>query len=131
VLLAAWAAIFLADMLLYRRSAGYSEADLYTPDGRYGAVNPAGLISFLVAAVVGLGLVTSSAAIFSWTGYLIGLLPGDRADSSTFAGQVAGSSIGLLIAFAIAGVLYLVLAPLMGEKRTTTPAPAATSATPA
>ena len=127
VLLAAWAAIFLADMLLYRRSAGYSEADLYTPNGRYGAVNPAGLVSFLAAAVVGLGLVTSSAAIFSWTGYLIGVLPGDRADPSTFAGQVAGSSIGLLIAFAIAGILYLVLAPLLGEKRTVTPAAAATS----
>jgi len=129
VLLAAWSAIFLADMLLYRRKAGYSEADLYTPNGRYGAVNPAGLISFVVAAVVGLGLVTSTAAVFSWTGYLLQFLPGGRNNPRTgLAASFAGSSIGLLIAFVIAGVLYLVLAPLLGERRTTEPAPAASTA---
>src|SRR5207247_6356124 len=62
--LAAWAAIFLIDMAFYRRRTGYSERDLYSADGVYAAVNWAGVVSFLVAAFVGLGMVTSSASVF-------------------------------------------------------------------
>jgi nucleobase:cation symporter-1, NCS1 family len=111
VLLAAWSAIFLVDMFLFRRRDGYDERALYDPRGRYGRWNPAGVISFLVAAVIGLGLVTSTAWVFKWTGYLLGLFGGKT-------GAVGGSSIGLLIAFVIAAVLYLILAPVMGEGRT-------------
>jgi purine-cytosine permease-like protein len=103
VLLAAWSAIFLVDFLLYRRD-GYLEADLYDARGRYGAVNPAGVVSFVVASFVGLGLVISTASIFRWVGYLL-WLPGMGGKQ----GGIAYSSIGLFIAFLVAGVLYLVL----------------------
>jgi NCS1 family nucleobase:cation symporter-1 len=116
VLLASWAAIFLMDMLLYRRHTGYDERELYSPASRYGSVNLAGVLSFLIAAIIGLGLVTSTATIFKWTGYLINVLPGTKSDPSSFAGQVAGSSIGLLIAFVLAAVLYAVLSPLLGNE---------------
>ena len=106
VLLAAWAAIFLADMFRYRRQEGYVEADLYRTSGRYGAFNSAGLISFGVAAVVGLGLVTSTSPVFQWAGYILKLMP------SGLASAIGGSSIGLLVAFVLAGALYWILSPL-------------------
>jgi len=105
VLLAAWAAIFLTDMALYRRRGGYSERDLYASDGTYGAVNPAGVISFLVASFVGLGLVTSQAPIFRWVGYLLRWFGWE--DSA-----LASSSIGLFIGFFLAAALYAILSPL-------------------
>lgn len=107
--LAAWAAIFLVDMWLYRRREGYAERDLYTRTGRYGAVSVAGVASFLIAAFVGLGLVTSTAAIFSWVGYLLRWFGWDT-------GALAGSSIGLLIAFVFAGVLYAILSRVVPQR---------------
>jgi purine-cytosine permease-like protein len=111
VLLASWAAIFLADFFLYRRT-GYLEGDLYDPAGRYGAVNPAGVIAFLVASFVGLGLVVSTASVFSWTGYLLDL-PGMGGRE----GAIAYSSIGLFIAFLVAGILYAVIAMVRSAGR--------------
>jgi purine-cytosine permease-like protein len=102
VALAAWAAIFLVDLALVRWREGYDERDLYLSTGRYGAVNLPGVISWIAAVVVGLGLVTSTARIFSWVGYLLPLFGGD-------SGALAGSSLGLVIAFALAGILYAVL----------------------
>jgi nucleoside recognition membrane protein YjiH len=105
-------------MLLYRRKSGYDEHELYSSAGKYGAVNWAGVISFLVAAFVGLGLVTSTASIFSWTGYLIDpLFTGTQADGTSVAAQVAGSSIGLLIGFALAALLYAILSPALSPSR--------------
>jgi purine-cytosine permease-like protein len=106
VLLAAWSAIFLVDMGLYRRR-GYAEGDLYAVTGRYGAWNVAGVASFLVAGFVGLGLVSSAptgepAWIFSWVGYLLRWFGWEDTAFAT-------SSVGLLLAFAIAGALYAVL----------------------
>jgi NCS1 family nucleobase:cation symporter-1 len=122
VLLAAWSAVFLADMWLYRRRAGYDEQQLYSSAGPYGAINLAGVLSFLVAGIIGLGLIESTAAVFSWTGYLLGLVGGED-------GTVATSSIGLLIAFAVAGVLYALLAPrLSPERRMATGEPAGSPA---
>jgi hypothetical protein len=81
-------------------------------------VNWAGVLSFLVAAFVGLGLVTSTASVFSWTGYLIDpLFAGSKAVSASVAAQVAGSSIGLLIAFVLAGLLYAILSPALSPSR--------------
>jgi purine-cytosine permease-like protein len=106
VLLAAWSAIFLTDMFLFRRRGGYVERDLYASEGIYGAVNPAGVVSFLVAAFVGLGLVTSTAPIFSWVGYLLRWFGWE--DSA-----LASSSIGLFIGFILAGTLYAILSKLV------------------
>jgi nucleobase:cation symporter-1, NCS1 family len=102
VLLAAWSAVFLTDMALYRRREGYREAELYSTGGRYGAWNLAGVVSFAVAGFVGLGLVTSSAWVFSWAGYLLRWFGWEDT-------AFASSSLGLLLAFVIAGALYAVI----------------------
>ncbi len=116
VLLAAWSAIFLVDLWMFRRQ-GYDREALYTPSGRYGSVNLPGVASFLVASALGLGLVTSSAGVFKpWVGYLLGAFGGKT-------GAVGGSSIGLLIAFFVAGLLYAALSSLVAG-RTDTLAPA-------
>jgi nucleobase:cation symporter-1, NCS1 family len=108
VLLASWAAIFVVDLAMYRWRAGYAEAELYRPGARYGAWNAAGVVAFLVAAFIGLGLVKSTAAVFSWAGYVLGPFGGDD-------GAVAASSIGLWIAFVVAGGLYAVLSVALGS----------------
>ena len=59
--------------------------------------------------VIGLGLVTSTASLFSWTGYLLGAVGGKQ-------GAVGASSIGLWVAFVLAGVVYAVLAPLSARR---------------
>lgn len=110
VLLAAWAAIFLTDMWLYRRREGYAETELYSPTGRYGAWNVAGVASFMVASFVGLGLVTSTAPIFSWVGYLLRWFGWD--DSA-----LATSSIGLFIGFLLAGAIYAILSNVLAPER--------------
>jgi nucleobase:cation symporter-1, NCS1 family len=113
--LAAWGAVFLVDLAMYRWRQGYDEPALYDPAGRYGAANPAALVAWLAAVVVGLGLVTSTAAVFGWTGYLLGPFGGDQ-------GAVGASSIGLWIAFALAAVLYAVLSPVLGRRSAAAPA---------
>ncbi len=100
--LAAWAAIFLADLWLFRQD-GYVEADLYDVRGRYGAVNGAGVGALVVATAVGWGLVTSTSPVFAWSGYLLRFVGGPT-------GAVGASSMGLFIGFAAAGLLYAVLA---------------------
>jgi NCS1 family nucleobase:cation symporter-1 len=102
VLLASWSAIFLMDMLLYRLREGYAERELYSSGGRYGAWNRAGVASFLVAVFIGLGLVTSGAWVFSWAGYLLRWFGWEET-------AFGSSSLGLLISFVVAGVLYAVL----------------------
>jgi cytosine/uracil/thiamine/allantoin permease len=99
--LAAWAAIFLADLWLLR-GGGYHERDLYDARGRYGAVNGAGVTSLALATAVGWGLVTSTSPAFSWVGYLLPYTGGPK-------GAIGASSIGLLIGFALAGICYAVL----------------------
>jgi len=118
--LAAWGAVFLVDLAMYRWRQGYDEPALYDPAGRYGAANPAALVAWLVAVVVGLGLVTSFAAIFSWTGYLLGPFGGKQ-------GAVGASSIGLWIAFALAAVLYAALSPFVARRSASAPLPAGPS----
>jgi hypothetical protein len=113
--LAAWGAIFLVDLAMYRWREGYDELALYDPSARYGAVNPAGLIAWIVA-VVGLGLVTSTAAIFGWTGYLLDPFGGEES-------AVGASSIGLWIAFALAAILYTALSPCSPAARAPPPSP--------
>jgi len=113
--LAAWAAIFLIDMAFYRRRTGYSERDLYSADGVYGAVNWAGVVSFLVAVFVGLGMVTSSASVFSWAGYLLRWFGWTKT-------PFASSSLGLLIGFVLAGLLYAVLSPFVSQRARSTEA---------
>lgn len=106
--LAAWAAIFLTDMALLRRG-GYAVADLYRADGRYGDVNWAGVGSLVVATVVGLGLVTNGT--FTWLGWWAG-------------GVFESSSLGLFVAFVLAGLLYALTARFAAPRPAPVGAPA-------
>jgi nucleobase:cation symporter-1, NCS1 family len=97
---AAWSAIFVADVLM-RRS--YAEADLFSVNGRYGAWNfkSIGLVAF--GAVIGWGLVTNSlAGWLSWQGYLLGPIGGRD-------GQWAYANLGVIAALIIGFVGHIVL----------------------
>ena len=100
--LAAWAAIFITDLFLFRRE-GYAQPDFYRRDGVYGAWGFPALISLVVATVVGLGLVTSTTSVFRWVGYFLGPFGGKT-------GAIGSSSIGIMFAFVIGCVLYAGLA---------------------
>lgn len=118
VLLAAWSAIFLTDMWMYRRKAGYDEHELYSASGRYGAWNVGGVVGFVVAVVVGLGLLQlySVPPGLHWLGYLLKVLP------KGLAGTIGGSSIGMFVAFIVAAIVYAVVSAVTGERRTAGPA---------
>jgi NCS1 family nucleobase:cation symporter-1 len=89
--LAAWAAVFLVDLATLRRD-GYDVRALY--GGAAGrAVNPAGVVAWLVGVVIGLGLITSTTKGFTWLGWWA-------------KGAFQGSSLGLLVAFFAAGLVY-------------------------
>jgi NCS1 family nucleobase:cation symporter-1 len=70
--IAAWAGIFLADILL--RTKDYADAELYTASGRYGSVNWLAIALIVVGTAIGWGLVvaTSSVPWLNWQGYLLG-----------------------------------------------------------
>jgi nucleobase:cation symporter-1, NCS1 family len=108
VLLAAWSGIFLADMALMRWRSGYNERKLYQVQG--GGVNWCGVGALVIAGVVGLGAVTSTSPVFSWVGYLLGVMGGKT-------GAVGGSSIGVVIALLLGAIAYWVLALVTGELR--------------
>jgi nucleobase:cation symporter-1, NCS1 family len=97
---AAWAAVFLVDMVRDRK-AGYDTAALADPDGAYGRFNWAGIGAMVVATVVGLGLISTSDPHLS---VLVGFLaPAGMAHS-----PLAAANIGVLLAFVLAGLLYAV-----------------------
>ncbi len=93
--IAAWCGVMLADIALRRRD--YSEAELYSPGGRYGDVRwfPVGVV--IVSTAVGWGLVTNTLASWlSWQGYLLGPFGlGGKAGAWAFA------NLGVLVALAI------------------------------
>jgi NCS1 family nucleobase:cation symporter-1 len=92
--LAAWAAVFLVDLATLRRD-GYDQRALYGgPDSTARAVNPAGVVAWLAGVLTGLGLITSTTRGFSWLGWW--------AKGAIFE----GSSLGLLVAFLVAGTVY-------------------------
>lgn len=100
--LAAWVAIFIIDMFLFHRES-YVERDFYRRDGVYGAFGFPALTALIVATVIGLGLVTSTSSAFRWVGYFLGPFGGKT-------GAIGSSSIGIIIAFVIAGLIYTGLA---------------------
>ena len=106
VLLAAWSGIFLADLGLLRWKSGYDDNRLYRVDS--GAYNWCGLTALVIACAIGLGTVTSTSPVFSWVGYLLGLLGGRT-------GAVGGSSIGVIIALVLGALVYTVLVLATGQ----------------
>ena len=98
--MAAWCGIFLADLGL--RRARYDEAELFSPAGRYGAVNLGAVATMVVATVVGWGLVTNTNADWlSWQGYLLGPIGLGGRD-----GAWAYANLGVLAALVLGALGY-------------------------
>jgi purine-cytosine permease-like protein len=99
--IAAWAGVFLADILL--RKKNYADAELYTPTGRYGSVNWLAIALIVVGTAIGWGFVlaTSSVPWLTWQGYLLGLVGGKD-------GAWAYANLGVLFALVIGFVGTLI-----------------------
>ena len=103
--LAAWCGIFLADLSVRRRD--YDSDKLFDAEARggYGSVNTVSIALFVVATVVGLGLVTNTyASWLSWQGYLL-----DPLGLGGKSGDWAYANIGVVVALVIGFFGYLVL----------------------
>jgi purine-cytosine permease-like protein len=102
--MAAWCGVFLADLLLRRRD--YDEAAFYDARGRYGAVGWPAVLSMVVAAVVGWGLVVQpfGSKHLGWLGYLL-----DPVGLGGKTGTWAFANLGVPIALAVGFLGYLLL----------------------
>jgi NCS1 family nucleobase:cation symporter-1 len=90
--LAAWSAIFVADVLLGKP---VSENDLYNQFGRYRGINWGAISLMLIATFIGYGFVTNTFATWlNWQGYFMDLIGGKD-------GQWAFANIGVLFALII------------------------------
>jgi purine-cytosine permease-like protein len=95
--IAAWAGIFIADILL--RRGNYSEADLYDSKGRYGSVRWLAIALIVIGTAMGWGLLTNTFGVpswLNWQGYLLGPVGlGGR------TGDWAYANLGVLVALVI------------------------------
>jgi purine-cytosine permease-like protein len=91
--IAAWSAIFVADVFMRKRD--FKEEDLFNPKGIYGSWNLRSLSLVAVGAIVGWGFVTNTfASWLSWQGYFMGLIGGKD-------GAWAYSNVGVIFALLI------------------------------
>jgi NCS1 family nucleobase:cation symporter-1 len=101
--IAAWCGMFLGDVAL--RTRDYAEAELFTPQGRYGDVRWMPIMLVAIATVMGWGLVTNrSASWLSWQGYFLGPFELGGVD-----GPWANANLGVVVALVIGFVAYLAL----------------------
>jgi purine-cytosine permease-like protein len=100
VVMAAWVAIFLVDMWRLRAGGRSYDERLLRPGAPM--LNWPGLVSLVVASVVGLGLITSTDRNIAT---VVGFLMSDELKGSTFG----SANIGVVIALVLAGLLYLVI----------------------
>ncbi|MFG6201449.1 purine-cytosine permease family protein [Nonomuraea sp. JJY05] len=108
VVMAAWVAIFLVDMWLLRAGGRSYDEWLLRPGAP--ALNWAGLVSLLVASVVGLGLIKSGDPNIA---RIVGFLMSDEMKAGTFA----GANIGVVIALVLAGLLYFLITAFTARRR--------------
>uniref|UniRef100_A0A942SZ85 Cytosine permease n=1 Tax=Neobacillus citreus TaxID=2833578 RepID=A0A942SZ85_9BACI len=93
--IAAWAGVFVADVLLRRRD--YAETELEDPRGRYGDVRWGAVALIVVGTGLGWGLVTLAAPSWlSWQGYLLGPFGLGGRD-----GAWAYANLGVLVALLV------------------------------
>ena len=93
--IAAWSAIFVADVLM--RSKSYDESDLFNEQGRYGQWNYSSLNLMAIGSIVGWGFVTNPfASWLSWQGYFLEIFGGK---TGPWAGANLGVAFALLIGF--------------------------------
>lgn len=99
--IAVWSTVFVADVVM--RKKDYSEADLFSASGRYGAYNVRSIALVIVGTIVGWGFVTNPLASWlSWQGYFMDLIGGKK-------GQWAGANVGVIFALVIGFVGHIVL----------------------
>ena len=98
VVAAAWGGIFVSDAL--SRTRGYHEVSLTREYGFYGRFNFVNSLGFLVAVGLGFGYLNGGPQLSSWTGYLGDLTPQIY--------EIAGSNIGLAIAFGFTALLPVI-----------------------
>ncbi|WP_259559630.1 purine-cytosine permease family protein [Brachybacterium sillae] len=112
--IASWAGILIADILTRRRD--YDEAALFDARGRYGAFDGISLATFVVASILGWGLVVNSfaddAPWNNWQGYLLeplglGTFVEDPA-GSYWDGNWAYANLGVLLALVLSFLVTLV-----------------------
>ncbi|GAA3246028.1 cytosine permease [Nonomuraea helvata] len=108
VVMAAWVAIFLVDMWLLRAGGRSYDERLLRPGAP--PLNGAGLVSLVVASVVGLGLITSADPYIA---NVVGFLMSDELEKSTFG----AANIGVVIALVLAGILYFLITTFMRRRR--------------
>ncbi|MFM8447791.1 MAG: allantoin permease, partial [Candidatus Nanopelagicaceae bacterium] len=90
--LAAWSAIFAADVLFRKE---LDESELYNPFGKYRGVNKSALSIMALATIIGYGFVTNTFATWlNWQGYFMDLIGGKD-------GQWAFSNVGVIFALII------------------------------
>lgn len=97
--MAAWAGIFIADLISRKRD--YDEQSLYTSTGRYGSVNWVAVGTMVIASVVGYGFIVSpdtSLTFTTWEGYLFAAL-GINGDNSAWYWSNIGVFLALVIGF--------------------------------
>ena len=99
VVAASWAGIFVSDAL--SRTRGYHEVSLTREYGFYGKLNLVNALGFLLAVALGFGYLNGGPQLSGWTGYLGDLTP------EVF--EIAGSNIGIAMAFGLAALLPVVL----------------------
>ena len=93
--IAAWAGVFVADLLL--RHQPYADAELYDPRGRYGSVHWPAVLLVVVGTFLGWGLVTNGLADWlTWQGYLL-----DPFGLGGKDGAWAYANVGVFVAFAV------------------------------
>lgn len=102
----AWAGVFVSDVLI--RRIAYHEVSLTRSYGFYKSFNWINLSGWLVAVIIGFGLIQASPKEFFWQGYLV--------DLSANPGFWVASSFGVVIAFAI-GLLLPVIAGIPRIKK--------------
>ncbi|MEO3876615.1 cytosine permease [Nonomuraea sp. B12E4] len=110
VVMAAWVAIFLVDMWRLRADGRSYDERLLRPGGP--ALHWPGLVSLVVASIVGLGLITSADANIA---KVLGFLMSDELADGTFG----AANIGVVVALVLAGALYFALTTFTRRRPTT------------
>ena len=91
--IAAWSAIFVADVLMRKRD--YAESELFLPSGRYRAWNLRSIALTIVASIIGWGFVTNTfASWLSWQGYFMGAIGGKN-------GAWVNANVGVIFALVV------------------------------
>jgi len=106
--MSAWVAVFLVDLWRFRRD-GYQPATLLPGSAGGRTVGWPGVISLVVATVVGLGLITSTDRnIATVVGFLL--------PESAKQNWIGYANLGVVVALLLAGLLYLGLSAIPSRR---------------